>query len=76
MKLMFQDLLCILYSRSTVTLLVTDNGRNLAAEVADRKKKHMGHFMVFTSLRPHSVHNSRPELSFVTLKVSNKAHHL
>lgn len=41
-------------------------------EGADRKKKNMGYFMVFTFLRCRSVHNNRPELSFVNLKLNKK----
>lgn len=41
-------------------------------EGADRKNKNMGYFMVFTFLRYRSVHNNRPELSFVNLKLSKK----
>lgn len=43
-------------------------------EGADRKKKNMRCFMVFTFLRYRSVHNNRSELSFVNLKLSKKAY--
>lgn len=61
-----KDLLCILYPRSSVVLLVTGNSRNLLGEGADKKKKR--YFVIFT-LRCQSVPNSRSELLFVTLKI-------